>query len=169
MLKILLAIVLIPIVLYALAALTWGREGLLDRLFGPIVREPVEFATLQLRPTPNQYLVCPAGYCSATPHAESPVFDVPADKLRQAWFRVIERQPRVKLISSDAGNSQFDLEARTPVLLFPDTVTVRFIALGESQSTLAIYSRSHYGHSDLGVNKNRITQWLAELGKEVRK
>jgi uncharacterized protein (DUF1499 family) len=166
--KILLAIVLIPIVLYALAALAWGREGVLERLFGPIVRGPVEFATLQLKPTPNQYLVCPAGYCSATPHADSPVFEMPADKLRQAWLGVIERQPRVKLISSDAENNQYDFEARTPVLLFPDTVTVRFISLGGKQSTLAVYSRSHYGHSDLGVNKSRITGWLAELEKELR-
>jgi uncharacterized protein (DUF1499 family) len=44
---------------------------------------------------------------------------------------------------------------------------VRFISVAtyhtESQSTLAIYSRSIYGKSDLGVNRERIETWLKIL------
>ena len=52
---------------------------------------------------------------------------------------------------------------RTPIVRWPDWVTVRFIPLGEDQSTLAIYSRSVYGRKDFGTNERRITDWLARL------
>ena len=46
---------------------------------------------------------------------------------------------------------------------YPDSITVRFLPLEEGRSTLAIYSRSHYGRSDFGVNKERVDGWLASL------
>ena len=46
---------------------------------------------------------------------------------------------------------------------FPDTIQVDFLSLGENRSTLAIYSRSKYGYSDLGTNRARIERWLSRL------
>ena len=46
---------------------------------------------------------------------------------------------------------------------FPDTVDVEVFPAGENQSTLAIYSRSLIGRKDFGVNRARITRWLAAL------
>ncbi len=68
-----------------------------------------------------------------------------------------------KMASSE---DTLDLVARTLFVRWPDWVTVRFIPLGEKRSTLAIYSRSVYGRSDFGANKNRITNWLARLSAE---
>ncbi len=167
--KILLGLLLLPVAVYLVLALALGREGLLERVFGPVARQPVDFATLKLKPSPNQYLVCPPGHCAAQPHAESPVFEVPLEQLRAAWFRVVEQRPRVRLLASDPENEQYEWEARTAVLLFPDTVTVRFIPLEGDRSTLAIYSRSHYGYGDLGVNQNRITDWLERLRQELER
>ena len=48
---------------------------------------------------------------------------------------------------------------RSATMSFPDTINVRFIALSDSTSTLAIYSRSQLGHSDIGVNLARIRLW----------
>lgn len=165
--KTIIALLLVPVVVYLVLAMVLGREGALRQVLGPARREPVDFETLQLKESPNQYLVCPPRFCTAAAHAESPVFDVTVEELRDAWFRVVERQPRANKISSDPENEQYSFVARTPVLLFPDTVTVRFLALDEQRSTLAVYSRSHYGHSDLGVNKSRITDWLEQLRAEV--
>jgi uncharacterized protein (DUF1499 family) len=151
------------ILAYAVAALRFGRAGVWAGLFGPPERHPVDFRSLRLRETPNQYLVCPPNHCAAKPHQASPAFDLSAEELRDAWLRMIERRPRVSLLTRDAAGLQYDFEARTPVLLFPDTVTVRFIPLESGKSTLAIYSRSHYGHSDFGVNRGRVRRWLREL------
>ena len=162
-LEVLSFVFLIAALLYATMALMVGRRGVLELIFGPVERRPVDFATLQLEESPNQYLVCPADFSAAKPHQESPVYDVSVAELRDKWFRLMENQPRVKPLSSDRANEQYSFEVLTPVIHFPDTVTVRFIPLGEARSTLAVYSRSHYGHSDLGVNRRRITAWLEAL------
>ncbi len=58
---------------------------------------------------------------------------------------------------------QFDYVQRSARFRFPDIITVRFISVSSSQSTLAIYSRSIYGKSDFGVNRERIDAWLKTL------
>jgi uncharacterized protein (DUF1499 family) len=152
---------------YLILAAIYGRAGLLEILFGPIERQPpVDFAALRLRPSPNQYLVCPPGLGAARPHAESPHFDVSLDQLRAAWFRTVDRQPRTTLLQSDASAEQYDYRVLTPVIHFPDTVTVRLLSAGGG-ATIAIYSRSHYGYSDLGVNRRRVQSWLVQLQDEI--
>ncbi len=46
---------------------------------------------------------------------------------------------------------------------FPDYVSVRFIELDAGRSTLAVFSRSRLGQSDLGVNKKRVERWLGAI------
>jgi uncharacterized protein (DUF1499 family) len=50
---------------------------------------------------------------------------------------------------------------------FPDSITVRFIPLTPDSATLAIYSRSHYGRNDFGVNEARIRAWLTALERAL--
>ncbi len=152
---------LVAVVGFLIAAV--GCERALPLVFGPVERSSVAFATLTPSERPNWYLVCPESYCAATPHRISPVFDEPASSLRDRWLRMVARQPRVRLISEDADRLQFDFEQRSLVFRFPDTITVRFIALDGGRATLAIYSRSHYGYGDFGVNRKRIDSWLASL------
>jgi len=145
--------------LATIASFVVGKQALLELVFGPVKRSAVDFATLQLGPKPNQYLVCPPGFCQSEPHREAPTYAVSAERLEQAWFEMIERQPRVTRLGS-TESAQYDFEATTALMGYPDTVTVRFIESDEGSSMLAIYSRSHYGHSDLGANKKRIDSWL---------
>jgi uncharacterized protein (DUF1499 family) len=56
---------------------------------------------------------------------------------------------------------------RSERLGFPDTIVVRFIDYPEGRSSLAIYSRSQLGESDLGANKARIERWLSKLAEQV--
>ena len=160
------ALIAIGVAYCALVALK-GRKGALTALFGPVQREQVDFAQLRLKRSPNQYLICPAGYCSAQTHAVAPEFSISADQLQAAWFTVIQAQPATEVIARNEGERQFDIETLTPLVGFPDTVTVRFIELPDGRSTLAIYSRSHYGRSDLGANKKRIDQWLSQLVAQI--
>jgi uncharacterized protein (DUF1499 family) len=156
-----------PVVVYVSLAMVYGRVGLLERAFGPIHREPVDFATLELKPSPNQYLVCPREWCRARPHAESPEFAASVEELRAAWFRMMQRQPRLTLLSSDPVGEQYEYQALTAVIHFPDAVTVRLLPAGEGHSTLAIYSRSHYGYGDMGENRRRVQGWLEQLHEEM--
>ena len=52
---------------------------------------------------------------------------------------------------------------RTTVFGFPDYISVKAVPEGDG-AALIVWSRSRYGHSDLGVNKERIDAWLAQIG-----
>ena len=147
----------------AIAGAVVGRARALEIVFGPIEPRQVAFETLVLSDRPNQFLVCPDKLCAAPAHAASPVFEMPAERLQARWRAMIAGQPRVVPAAADPSIPQYDFIQRSWAFRFPDTVTVRFIPLGQARSTLAIYSRSHYGHSDLGVNRARIEAWLAAL------
>lgn len=124
---------------------------------------PVDFAALRLAANPNQYLICPAGLCAATQQALSPVFDIPAGRLREHWQAVVAAQPRVELLAEYEDGMQIDYVQRSARFRFPDIVTVRFLPVPPAQSTIAVYSRSLYGKSDLGVNRARVEAWVDRL------
>ena len=129
--------------------------------------QPVDFATLEFSGKPNQYLVCPADLCAATPRAQPPVFAVPAPKLAEAWAAVVAGEPRVTRLADDAEALQFDYVQRSAMWRFPDIITVRFLAPTPKTSTVAVFSRAIYGYGDLGVNRKRVTAWLRLLGEAV--
>ncbi len=130
--------------------------------------EKTDFANLKLAKNPNQYLMCPPDTCSVKPHANSPVFEISVDRLTARWRDVLATHPRVESMAEDKGAQQLDYVQRTAQFRFPDIVTVRFISVSSTQSTLAIYSRSVYGKSDFGVNRKRIDSWVALLRKGQR-
>jgi hypothetical protein len=141
-----------------------GRKQMWALIFGPVQRDSVDFEQLRLPGTPNQYLACPEGFCrNAKAHLEAPVFEMAPTELRERWMQRIATLPLVERISADTSPEQYDFEALTPLAHFPDTITVRFLPAGEGRSTLAIYSRSHYGRNDFGANEKRITAWLGLL------
>lgn len=135
-------------------------ERPLAAVFSPGDVEPVDFEDIALTDKPNRFLVCPPGLCKG--HAESPVFALSVEDLRRRWQDLVAAQPRVEVLAET--DRQIDYVQRSARFRFPDIVTVRFIPVSPSQSTLAIYSRSVYGRSDFGVNRARIESWLSALG-----
>ena len=161
--RVVLLVLLVPLLAYGGLALAVGRDGVWETLFGPGDRSPVTFETLQPPDRPNRHLVCPPDLCRAA-DGESPVFPVSVEAQRAAWDRLLDREGARRLPGPDG---QIDVEVRTPWLRFPDLVTIRPIALAPGRSTVALYSRSLYGHSDLGVNAARLRAWLAALAAEL--
>jgi len=151
------------VVIVGLLIVLLGRGGFLELVFGPVEHQAIAFETLEPPDRPNRYLVCPPALCAATADAESPAFDVAATALRERWLRMIAAQPRVTAGAADDAALQYDFVQRSRLVSYPDTVTVRFIALDGDRSTLAVYSRSHYGYDDFGVNQARVEAWLAAL------
>jgi len=130
---------------------------------------PIDFATLELTPKPNQYLVCPPAVCAKaqTVHREAPIYPASVAELISAFLGVVGKQERVSAGPSDLATYQFDFVQRSAIMRYPDTISVRFMPVDADHTTLAIYSRSHYGYSDMGVNKARIDLWLDQLGQAL--
>ncbi len=123
----------------------------------------INFKTLQPPKTPNYFLACPENYCATKPDRITHAYAVNSVTLQTTWSELVLRQPRTKVLREDLANQQIDYQQRSRFFRFPDFITVQFISLSPHSSTLAIFSRSKYGHSDLGVNRQRIETWLRLL------
>jgi uncharacterized protein (DUF1499 family) len=127
--------------------------------------EAVNLADLH-SPLPKPgFLFCPPGYCPAAEAVASPVFPLPWERLHEYWTEVISGEKRVETIAADPDNRRFVYIQHSPIFRFPDIITVEFVQLAPNRSSIAIYSRSRYGHYDVGKNRKRIGKWLALLEK----
>ncbi|UEM18752.1 DUF1499 domain-containing protein [Skermanella mucosa] len=134
----------------------------------PGERALADFAAIERASTPNQFLVAPPGTTpKAAPDAESPVFPVPAERLRDAMLALAGEAPRTALLERSPDGMRMLLVQRSAVLRFPDYIDVAILPAGDGGSTVAIYSRSRFGYSDMGVNRRRVEAWLAELRRRV--
>ncbi len=95
--------------------------------------------------------------------AEAPVYNIPKESLRQIFFEALELNPYMKIEQNYQDVDQYDIVERSKYLAFPDILTVRFFRRGDDKSTLAMYSRSVYGHYDFGVNRARVEKLLRTI------
>lgn len=115
----------------------------------------------------NTFASCPPHFCAPSGDVQSPVFDMGWDRLRDYWVELIGAQKRVEQVAEDSERHRLTYIQRSPVLRFPDIVTVEFVPLGDGRSSLAIDSRSRYGRSDFGVNHRRVTSWMNLLEQMI--
>jgi uncharacterized protein (DUF1499 family) len=150
------------LLIVVLGLLIW--DGRLPERFFAVGKAPdIEFATLERRDTPNQYLMCPNDLCKAYIDDLPPLYGANVFEVRKAWETLLQREPRVKELRRNMQATQIDYVQRSAFWRFPDLITIRFIAIGERKTTIAVYSRSVYGQGDFGVNKARIRAWVAKL------
>jgi uncharacterized protein (DUF1499 family) len=155
-------LVLVAGIAIAVGGLIW-EGATLEKMFDIGEVPEVDFRSLERAPTPNQYLLCPQDLCTTQTDGAAPVFDISAERLQGLWEVMMTEEPRVQEVGRDLATMQVDYVQRSELFRFPDLITVRFIPVGETQSTLAIYSRSIYGQGDMGVNRARVLDWLAKL------
>jgi uncharacterized protein (DUF1499 family) len=158
-LSLLALIVLVPMALVYLP----GHKARLEGIFKLPPLQQVDFASLRKTAKPNQFLVCPNSVCAETPDVVAKTYAVDAVTLAAAFDKIARSKPDVAERGRDSAARKVDYVQRTARMRFPDLITVQFFEQDGGQSTLALYSRSVVGHSDRGVNKARITAWLAEL------
>ena len=127
----------------------------------------IDFASLQRPGSPNNFLVCPDGFCRAAVDMPSPAFAATLDVLLAATKRALGRQERTALELEDQGRRQLVYVQRSALMRFPDRVWIEIVPLPGNRSGLAVFSRSIYGYSDSGVNKGRVLAWLDAIGAEL--
>ena len=113
-------------------------------------------------PQPS-FLACPPGYCAASEARPSPTFAMPWERLRDYWLEMIADDRRLTKVDSDPERRRLVYIRHTPVLRFPDIVTVEFVQLPTGRAGIALYSRSRYGSYDFTKNRKRVERWLLLL------
>ena len=126
----------------------------------------LDMSHIQRPASPNTALAAPAGTDPA-PDVVTPAFPVAPPRLYDAVLAVAAEQPRTFLAAAYPAERQAHFVARSAWFNFPDLVTAQIGDGGRETSTLVLYSRSVYGRSDLGVNRRRVTEWLAALQTKI--
>jgi uncharacterized protein (DUF1499 family) len=115
---------------------------------------------------PNDFLMAPNGILSQNPDEISPVFSLSTDQLRSQCLELFGQQPRTSIYSTNHPN-QIVLIQRSAIFRFPDLIIINIFPVGSNQATFAIYSRSLFGYSDLGVNQKRVLNWKKLLEQNL--
>ena len=128
---------------------------------GQPVPPPGALDILQRPSSPNTALAAPSGY-KPVPDILTPRYGVPPQALYTAIRRIAAEMPRTYPLSNADDRLEASYVARSRVFNFPDIIMLKVSAV-PGGSTLVLYSASRYGESDFGVNKTRLTAWLAAL------
>ena len=72
--------------------------------------------------------------------------------------KIARATPRTSVLAGSLEEGMITYITRTKVFGFPDYTTVQ-----QDGDTLRIYARLRFGRKDFGVNRDRVTQWLALL------
>ena len=99
---------------------------------------------------------------------EEGIFSVPAHSLVQALEKMVATLPRVTRISAGSdGLFHVTYVSRSLVFGFPDLISIKILESSPTSSKIKLFSRSRFGHSDLGVNRARVQVWLATLRENL--
>ncbi|MEL6661373.1 MAG: DUF1499 domain-containing protein [Pseudomonadota bacterium] len=130
----------------------------------------LEFETLTRPASPNTFLLAPEGLCqNAEPDRAPPAFGESAKDLFAILSRIVRDDGSFRQIDEDRESLRLRFVAVTSFLRFKDDVDVQVIPANDSGSikspgsTLAVYSRSRVGYSDLGANEKRVGMLLNRL------
>ncbi|MDY0870917.1 DUF1499 domain-containing protein [Dongia rigui] len=128
----------------------------------------IDFSTFARATTPNDALACPTGLCAAKADFVTDAVALSATDLAAKARALLSSEPRTELASQSEEGLHLVFVQRSRLFRFPDTVNIAVLPAGDGQANLAIYSRSNYGHGDLGVNRRRVEAWLQRLGIPYR-
>ena len=113
--------------------------------------------------TDNDYLVAPEGVTEARVDRIFAPREIAPKDLLFLFDSIARNAPRTTRIAMDEATMSATYVQKTALLAFPDYISVRAVTV-DGGAALVIWSRSRFGASDFGVNKERIDDWLAKIG-----
>lgn len=123
--------------------------------------ESAQFADGKLRPCPDS----PNCVCSEYPDSDHSIEPLNfLDDADSAWarlIRILNDQPRTKIVSQTDG--YLEARVRTRIIRFEDVVEFR---LDRTENLIHLRSASKVGYSDLGVNRRRIETLRRQFRQE---
>ncbi|MXU65703.1 DUF1499 domain-containing protein [Oceanomicrobium pacificus] len=123
----------------------------------------VDPLTASPQPTPNGYRVASPELAAHQPDQIAPVYGAPAAVIMQALDDYILAQSNTERLAGSVAENWATYIQRTPTLKFPDYISIKVIPIDENTATVAIFSRSRFGHGDMGVNEARVKTWLESI------
>ena len=124
----------------------------------------IHFKSVKRPPKPNTCLAAPDDFClAAATDFTPPVFEMSASDLFAKLNDVIDAERSWGKLEKDADALKLKFVATTGFMRFKDDIDVEVIPVDEGRSTLAVYSRSRVGYSDLGTNRKRVNDLIGRV------
>ncbi|WP_170125317.1 DUF1499 domain-containing protein [Jannaschia seohaensis] len=105
---------------------------------------------------PNDYLVAEGGDRPALRLDRAP------QEVAAQFDEIAMADERVERIAGSPDEGHVTYVQRSRLMGFPDAISVKVSPEGDG-ARVSVWSRSRYGHSDLGVNRERVERWLSAL------
>ncbi|SER48627.1 Protein of unknown function [Tranquillimonas rosea] len=99
-------------------------------------------------------------------NAAAPVFPVSTAGLLEAIDSIARETPRTERLAGSVQEGRITYVTRSQLWGFPDYITVAAIPT-EGGAAPVIYSRLRFGKSDMGVNRKRAEDWVAQLRQRL--
>ena len=133
----------------------------------PRLPDLIEFPALKRPNRPNNWLAAPEGFAGLVRvDAGAPVFDKSPRAVFDSVMDLVLERVEWRLRASDPDTLRISFVAVTPLLKFKDDVYVQAVPVeGQAgRSSIAVYSASRIGYSDLGTNAKRVNELLGLVG-----
>jgi hypothetical protein len=111
----------------------------------------------------NAWWVVTDGLGVESPDGRAPSYATSAVDLARSIEAFFLAQPSTSILAGSADHLWSTYVQRSRLFGFPDYISLRVVELDDGGSGIAVWSRSRYGHSDLGVNRGRVEKLLAAL------
>ncbi|MEH6773014.1 MAG: DUF1499 domain-containing protein [Cereibacter changlensis] len=105
----------------------------------------------------NSWLIAPGG------DMEPVLFDLPPDQIAAKLEAVAAATPRTALLAGEGFHKTW--VTRSALWGFPDYTSVWLAPTEAGGTSLSLYARSRFGKGDMGVNRQRVDAWLADLSR----
>lgn len=112
---------------------------------------------------PHSFRMAPPALTEEFVDEPSPVYTANPTLMAKAFDDYVLSQSKTARIAGGPEEGWMTYVQRSPRLNLPDYISVKFIDLNGGKSTIAIFSRSRFGHGDLGVNEARVLSWVGTL------
>jgi len=112
---------------------------------------------------PHSFRMAPPGLTTEVVDLPSPVYSANPTLMAKAFDDFVLSQSKTTRIAGSPEEGWMTYVQKSQRWGFPDYISVKFIDLNGGKSTIAIYSRSRFGHSDMGVNEARVRRWVSTL------
>lgn len=107
--------------------------------------------------TLNSWLVAPGG------DVEPVIYDLPPDQIAARLDAITHATPRTELLGGEGFQKTWI--TRSALWGFPDYTSVRLSPTDDGGTSVSLFARSRFGKGDMGVNRKRAEDWLAELAR----
>lgn len=121
---------------------------------------PLDFDRLAQPRSPNACLAAPAGHPWA--QLTTPPYATPPQALFDALLDVAAAEPRTMRRDMPRAGMRAQWVQRSAMANFPDLIHAE-VRPASAGAVLHLYSHSLLGWSDMGVNRARVSRWLAAL------